>query len=48
MEEDSTTSFLEHVLKEDIEKKLIQLLSDDPDYEKLLEEILPLIPAVKK
>jgi hypothetical protein len=49
MEEDSTTSFLENVLKDDVEKKLIQLFpNDDPDYDKILEEILPLVSVVKK
>jgi Mn-dependent DtxR family transcriptional regulator len=49
MEEDSTASFLEHVLKDDIEKRLIQLIDDDPaKYDEILEELLPLIGAVKK
>jgi hypothetical protein len=47
MEEDSITSFLESVLKDDIEKKIIQLISEDIDPEKMLEQLIPMIGRLK-
>ena len=48
MEEDSITSFLESVLKDDIEKKIIRLISEDVDSEKMLEQLIPMVKEVKK
>ncbi|NLT38802.1 MAG: hypothetical protein GXX95_11725 [Methanomassiliicoccus sp.] len=48
MEEDSIVSFLENVLKDELEKKLIRLIAEDIEHEKMLEQLIPLLPKVKK
>ena len=48
MEEDSIVSFLENVLKDELEKKLIRLIAEDIEHEKMLEQLIPLLLKVKK
>jgi hypothetical protein len=40
MDEDSITSFLESVVKDEIEKKIIKMISEDVPQEKMLDVLL--------
>jgi rubrerythrin len=48
MDEDSIVSFLENVLKDELEKKLIRLIAEDIEHEKMLEQLISSIPKVSK
>ncbi len=47
MDEDSITSFLESVIKDDFGKKIIKMISEDTPQEEMLEALLNAIQEGK-